>query len=729
VAILVKFLLTFFCLGYLGHAGANQQFDTFRITPETPISFTPKNHTYVLKDPNGSMTPGEVLSRQQAFVLAADIGPIDVDSHYWILQSLGSDLNHDREYRLDGPWLSVRTFVIEKDGSILPLKKAGFGFSYSPLSDIDPSLAGSAKVPSREALFILKSGESLLLLSQVNSLPTFTRSFVPRVIDNAKFLEARRFGLYIEGCLLGILFALGVFGWYSYLLNRDRTSLLYGIWITFAFFQVFSLYTHDGLHFSEFAANVDGIKIGELYLANILYSLPAYGQLIFFFLFASAFLQFARFFPNAQKFIYLCSAFFVLVFLHPIFFRTTLPASIYYLPNAVLPLIICGIIFKCGLERYRDGMRIAKFFLIGCIPYFFFRLIFVSGLLGFPSIFSYMPQSGIAYLLQNSFVSAGFGLCGEAIIMALAVVSRNKWIQAELINAQESHRALIESQKHTLEVTVAERTQELREKHDALDEAHQHIVSSVNYASRLQRGQLPRPIRIDGRFASFAALWQPRDVIGGDVYWLSSSLHAGPFIVAVADCTGHGVPGAMLSLLVSNSLDRIYATDTAQDPAEALLGLDRFVRLGLNQDRADSESNDGCDAAILRIDTQRQTVEYAGAKIGLFHVSNKGVCTRYSPAKCSLGYREVVNESEAPQITTIAYEPGDTFSLVTDGVTDQPGGSAGKVAYGYRRLEAVLVDNHLKNATSILEVIKDSHEQWQGKNARRDDLTVLVFKF
>nr|NDG07437.1 hypothetical protein [Oxalobacteraceae bacterium] len=167
---------------------------------------------------------------------------------------------------------------------------------------------------------------------------------------------------------------MGVFGWYSYLLNRDRTSLLYGIWITFAFFQVFSLYTHDGLHFSEFAANVDGIKIGELYLANILYSLPAYGQLIFFFLFASAFLQFARFFPNAQKFIYLCSAFFVLVFLHPIFFRTTIPASIYYLPNAVLPLIICGIIFKCGLERYRDGMRIAKFFLIGCIPYFFFRL-------------------------------------------------------------------------------------------------------------------------------------------------------------------------------------------------------------------------------------------------------------------------------------------------------------------------------------------------------------------
>jgi len=160
------------------------------------------------------MTPDEVLSRKQDFVSATNLGPIDVDSHYWILQSLRSELEHDREYRLDGPWLSVRTFVVNQDGSVLPLKQAGFGFGYSPLSDIDPSLEGSAKVASREALFTLKSGEPLLLLSQVQSLPTFTRSFVPRVVDHAKFLEVRRFGLYIEGCLLGILFALGVFGWY-----------------------------------------------------------------------------------------------------------------------------------------------------------------------------------------------------------------------------------------------------------------------------------------------------------------------------------------------------------------------------------------------------------------------------------------------------------------------------------------------------------------------------------
>ena len=134
-------------------------------------------------------------------------------------------------------------------------------------------------------------------------------------------------------------------------------------------------------------------------------------------------------------------------------------------------------------------MKIAMFFMLGCIPYFVFRLIFISSLLGLPSIFGYLPESGVSYLLQNSFVSQAIGLCGEAIIMALAVVNRNKWIQEELIQTQETQKELIASQNQVLELTVSERTKQLQEKHNALDEAHRNVVSSVNYASRLQRGQ------------------------------------------------------------------------------------------------------------------------------------------------------------------------------------------------------------------------------------------------
>jgi serine phosphatase RsbU (regulator of sigma subunit) len=235
-------------------------------------------------------------------------------------------------------------------------------------------------------------------------------------------------------------------------------------------------------------------------------------------------------------------------------------------------------------------------------------------------------------------------------------------------------------------------------------------------------------MRIDGRFASFATIWEPRDTIGGDLFWLSSSQQSGPFVLAVADCTGHGVPGAMLSLLVSNSLERIYANDTAEDPATALMSLDHYVRTGLNQDRADSESDDGCDAAVLRIDREMQTIEFAGAKLGLFQVNAQGVLTRHLASRCSLGYQDAVAEINKPVLQKIPYQSGDVFAVVTDGLTDQIGGSTGKTSFGYRRLEDILKSNCTGSAEEITAAMKREFAAWQGVNARRDDVTAVVFR-
>ena len=265
-----------------------------------------------------------------------------------------------------------------------------------------------------------------------------------------------------------------------------------------------------------------------------------------------------------------------------------------------------------------------------------------------------------------------------------------------------------------------------------LDVSHKLVIESVNYASRLQRGQLPRKEQIKGRFSSFASIWEPRDTIGGDLFWLSNSnsnsQDSAPFVLAVADCTGHGVPGAMLSLLVSNSLERIYTTDTPEDPVTALMSLDHFVRTGLNQDRADSESDDGCDAVVLRIDPDKQIIEFAGAKLGLFQVSAHGDLTRHQAARCSLGYQTAIADKDKPTLQKIPYQSGDVFAIVTDGVTDQIGGSTGKISYGYRRLEEILKANCSLGAEEITAAIKSDFSAWQGTNARRDDVTVVVFK-
>ena len=287
-------------------------------------------------------------------------------------------------------------------------------------------------------------------------------------------------------------------------------------------------------------------------------------------------------------------------------------------------------------------------------------------------------------------------------------------------------QVVIDSDNSLMKLNEAHK--ELNTTHIELNSAHKLVVESVNYASRLQRGQLPRQSRIDNRFTSFATIWEPRDTIGGDLYWLSSSQQSGPFVLAVADCTGHGVPGAMLSLLVSNSLERIYANESSEDPASALMSLDHYVRTGLNQDRVESESDDGCDAAVLRIDRDTHTIEFAGAKLGLFQVTANGVLTRHLASRCSLGYQDAVAEADKPDVQEITYQSGDVFAVVTDGFTDQIGGSTGKTSFGYRRLEDILKVNFKASAEEIAASMKLEFAAWQGTNARRDDVTAVVFR-
>jgi len=729
----LKFIFSLIWVVLIAQAHASNWNDlpAFEVNQDTPIIFSPKDNTLVLEDPSGLLTVEDVLKRKDEFKPPAQMGAFDSRHHYWIMQRISSRLSADRNYRLEGNWLSIHTHLIRTDGSILPLKTSGFYTGkYAYLSDVDPTLPSSAKAPSREALFTLYRDESLTLLSRTKALPSFPpRSFFIQVVSNEPFLELRRFGVYFEGGLLGVLFALTIFGWYSYFVNKDRAGLFYGIWISFALLQIFSLPSQDGSHFTEFIVNANDKYFGVVSLAGLFSYIGSYGQIVFYFTFASAYLQIAKYHPKTQKLIYLLIVYFLLHMVANVGLEHNISPQVFFAGNAFLPIIVFVFLYLAAIQRYRQGMSVAVFWLVASIPYFIFRLIWVTGLMGYPSVFSYLPESGVSYLLQNTNVSQSIALCAEALIMALAVISRNVWIQKELAKSIDAQKTLIEGQNKVLEETVAERTKELAEQHQELDEAHQLVVGSVNYASRLQRGQLPRQIRIDGRFSSFATVWEPRDTIGGDLYWLSSSQHSGPYVLAVADCTGHGVPGAMLSLLVSNSLERIYANDTLEDPAKALMSLDHYVRTGLNQDRPGSESDDGCDAAVLRVDRDKRTIEFAGAKLGLFQVSALGEVTRHQGARCSLGYQDAIEDKDQPKVQTIVYQEGDTFAIVTDGLTDQIGGNAStKTSFGYRRIEHILRSNSTASAQVITSLLKNDFVAWQGNESRRDDLTAVVFQ-
>jgi hypothetical protein len=200
-----KFILITLCILFVGSASATSWdgLQPYEINPTTPIIFSPKASTLVLEDPDGSFTVADVLKRQEQFKPASEMGGIDALKHYWILQKISSRLDVDRSYKLDGFWLDINTHLLQPDGTYVTLRPTGLIAGYSELSDIDPTLPSSASAKSRDSLFTLKSGETLTLLSQTRSLSTILpKTLVLRVVDNERFLETRRFGLYLEGGLL-----------------------------------------------------------------------------------------------------------------------------------------------------------------------------------------------------------------------------------------------------------------------------------------------------------------------------------------------------------------------------------------------------------------------------------------------------------------------------------------------------------------------------------------------
>lgn len=716
-------------LALLGSLAVHAQ-NAFVVDDNTPVIFSDKTNVRVLQAPSPDTSLDDVRDMDSQFVPANAVLSISPTDIYWIKQTLVNQSLHEKQLRIAATgWTTHQNYVVRKS-SVEKLQSNGNSANYNWLAEINPFITPARNENSQYAIFNLRSGETVDIYSRVKSHSSVpAKTFSLNFYDHASYLELRRFGVYFEGGMLGLLIALAVFGWYSYVQNRDNTSLAYGVWLTVGVTQCLFLPVHDGQRVTEFFVHMEDQTIGWQYLAQVIYSTVSYAQTVLYVVFARNFLDLKIHFPIFYKISNIWIGWEIIHLVVLLTQQHTLNQQLFWLPLMIPIVLMLLSIYVCAYIRLQQGLTVAKFFMIAMVPYMFFRVSFMLGIAGFQSPFSFLPTSGFGLFFQNTNTNQAFGVCCEAMIMALAVISRTRWLQQELANSIQSQNDLMANQNKLLEHTVAERTKELAEQHQALDEAHQLVVGSVNYASRLQRGQLPRPVRLENRFASFATIWEPRDTIGGDLYWVSSSQHDGPFVLSVADCTGHGVPGAMLSLLVSNSLERIYANDTMEDPVSALTSLDHFVRTGLNQDRADSESDDGCDATVLRIDRRLQRVEYAGAKIDLFHVNTAGVVTRHMAQRVSLGYKDRMPLTEKPSVKVLSYQKGDLFAIVTDGLTDQVGGEPGKpkVSYGYRRLEQLLSAHAGAHAQPVIDALRQDFARWQGQNTRRDDVTAVVF--
>ena len=249
-------------------------------------------------------------------------------------------------------------------------------------------------------------------------------------------------------------------------------------------------------------------------------------------------------------------------------------------------------------------------------------------------------------------------------------------------------------------------------------EKNKDITDSINYAKKIQQSILPSHELVPGALKDYFILYQPKDIISGDFYWYTYVEDY--FLFACADCTGHGVPGALMSMIGSNFISTIVIEKKITRPEGALTELDKRVRKALKQDE-EPENRDGMDIAFCSMNINKKILHYAGANRPLVIIRN-GELKEYSPTKSPIGGQHHTDKVFAGN--KIELQSGDCIYLFSDGITDQFGGEKGKKFMKKRFYDLMLSNSKLKMNEQRLVILK-AFENWKGKLEQTDDVCVL----
>ncbi|KZL92520.1 SpoIIE family protein phosphatase [Clostridium magnum] len=274
-------------------------------------------------------------------------------------------------------------------------------------------------------------------------------------------------------------------------------------------------------------------------------------------------------------------------------------------------------------------------------------------------------------------------------------------------------RALILNQE--LEKKVEERTKELQEK-------NAKIQDSIEYAKMIQDTILPSHSEMNITLKDYFIISKPRDIVGGDFYWMKT--YKDHFLLLVGDCTGHGVPGALMTTAVTAMLNHIVDEINNDNPSIILQELDRLIKQSFRADSTNENIEYGLDAGILYVSKEKEIL-FSGAKISAIIVDENGV-KEIKPGRKTINCKK--SNKEIPfKNYEIKYNPGATIYMATDGITDQVGGEK-RLPYGKKKLMASIEEVKNFKMKEQADIIIHSFENYYGNEMLRDDITILGFK-
>jgi serine phosphatase RsbU (regulator of sigma subunit) len=274
-----------------------------------------------------------------------------------------------------------------------------------------------------------------------------------------------------------------------------------------------------------------------------------------------------------------------------------------------------------------------------------------------------------------------------------------------------------------LEAKIEEKTYVLNKANSILNEVNKEIKDSISYANRIQRAVLPTTETIRSQFEDAFVLYKPKDIVSGDFYWTH---HEGNKVFLVcADCTGHGVPGALMSMVGTQLLDHIVTDKKISDPDRIMNEMDKSIARMFRNETTPEHLRDGMAISLCVVDKSTNRLSFAGACNNAYLVRNNQVILLRAD-RHSLGGTQVAGGKSFID-TELDYHAGDQVYMLTDGFPDQNGGPKGKKFLRNKLIKLIMeigaLDHHLQK-----QVLESYLAEWKEGHFQIDDITVMGIK-
>jgi len=538
-----------------------------------------------------------------------------------------------------------------------------------------------------------------------------------------------------EGILLGLVLLMFFITVAVYAFNKQKLFLYYSFYLL-----VISFYFATGF-FEEHHIRKDSI---------IYFDIATYMHAFFYILFMQNFVPLRRMLPGWNKYLNFLKVFWFVAIAHVVIQELILHNAYIYLKiREIYSLLIVVSLITLAVKLTTLKNILAKFLGIGslCVN------------LGWGTGFLFELAN-----IADDFTVARFGIIMELMVFSTALAYKLYAVNQErlaakhtIINQLKENSELQNKVNRELELKVSLRTNELKEKNIELEtqneeiraqrdnilksseiltlknekiqeqtvlltQKNNEITDSIEYAERIQSALLPPSSYINEILPKYFILFKPKNIVSGDFYWIKKIDHR--IIIIIADCTGHGVPGAFMSMLGISSLNEIISNRSILQPDLALNELRKHIKDVLRQTGKSNETREGIDISLCSIDTNSNQLQFAGAYNSAYIIRDEEII-KLKADRMPVGIH--LKEQSSFTNHQIDLQSGDSIYLFSDGYPDQIGGKEHK-RFLLKNFLNLLKDISPKSMTDQKSILEDTLSNWSNGNQQTDDILVMGIK-